>query len=194
MYFWRRDALYRTASEVGQNPILSRPPQYHPIICVLSWWREYLPSLRTVLWRQPLQPPSQEPPLALAISQRLDPASQSCSRVHAWCGHHSQRHKAWEYSNTWAYCKGMRFRVEHLFATYAGYSMWNATLLFPRGCAETDLWQQSRCLEHRYSPRNVGILTYELLIGRVPFEIRTEDDLERVVEDEIYFPKGTLTT
>jgi serine/threonine protein kinase len=28
---------------------------------------------------------------------------------------------------------------------------------------------------------NIGILTYELLYGRVPFEIRCEDDLQKVV-------------
>lgn len=37
---------------------------------------------------------------------------------------------------------------------------------------------------------NLGILTYELLYGRVPFEIRTEEDLVKVVDDDIYFPKG----
>lgn len=35
-----------------------------------------------------------------------------------------------------------------------------------------------------------GILTYELLYGRVPFEIRTEEDLIKVIDEEIYFPKG----
>jgi serine/threonine protein kinase len=29
-----------------------------------------------------------------------------------------------------------------------------------------------------------------LLYGRVPFEIRTEDDLVKVVDDDIYFPRG----
>ena len=30
------------------------------------------------------------------------------------------------------------------------------------------------------------------MYGRVPFEIRTEDDLVKVVDDDIYFPKGML--
>lgn len=33
-------------------------------------------------------------------------------------------------------------------------------------------------------------MAYELLFGRVPFEIRTEDDLVKVVDEEIYFSKG----
>lgn len=33
-------------------------------------------------------------------------------------------------------------------------------------------------------------MAYELLFGRVPFEIRTEDDLVKVVDEEIYFSKS----
>lgn len=38
---------------------------------------------------------------------------------------------------------------------------------------------------------SVGILTYELLFGRVPFEIQTEKDFVKIVEDEIKFSKIT---
>ena len=37
---------------------------------------------------------------------------------------------------------------------------------------------------------NIGILTYELLYGRVPFEIWSEEDLSKVVDDDIYFPRS----
>jgi aurora kinase len=37
---------------------------------------------------------------------------------------------------------------------------------------------------------NIGVLTYELLYGKVPFEIRTEEDLNKVVDDDIYFPRS----
>ena len=37
---------------------------------------------------------------------------------------------------------------------------------------------------------NIGILTYELVYCRVPFEIRKEEDIIKVVEDEIYFPRN----
>jgi hypothetical protein len=36
----------------------------------------------------------------------------------------------------------------------------------------------------------IGILAFELIYGRVPFEIRTEDDLVKVVDEDIYFPKS----
>jgi hypothetical protein len=36
----------------------------------------------------------------------------------------------------------------------------------------------------------VGILTYELLFGRVPFDINTERDFIKIVEDEIKFSKA----
>jgi serine/threonine protein kinase len=49
-------------------------------------------------------------------------------------------------------------------------------------------------LEPWYLFFNKGILTYELLYGRVPFEIRTEEDLVKVVGDEIYFPKSFPVT
>ena len=39
---------------------------------------------------------------------------------------------------------------------------------------------------------NLGIFTFELMYGRVPFEIRTEDDLVKVVDEDIYFPKGMM--
>jgi serine/threonine protein kinase len=32
------------------------------------------------------------------------------------------------------------------------------------------------------------------MYGRVPFEIRTEDDLVKVVDEEIYFPKSIPVT
>jgi aurora kinase len=38
---------------------------------------------------------------------------------------------------------------------------------------------------------SVGILTYELLFGRVPFDIATEQDFMKIVEDEIKFSKAT---
>jgi serine/threonine protein kinase len=37
---------------------------------------------------------------------------------------------------------------------------------------------------------NVGVMAYELLCGRVPFEIRSEEDLYKVVLEEIHFPKS----
>lgn len=37
---------------------------------------------------------------------------------------------------------------------------------------------------------NIGILVYELLYGRVPFDIKSHDDLEKIVKEEIYFPKS----
>ena len=36
---------------------------------------------------------------------------------------------------------------------------------------------------------NIGVLTYELAYGRVPFEIRSEEEVSRVIEEEIYFPR-----
>lgn len=38
---------------------------------------------------------------------------------------------------------------------------------------------------------SVGILTYELLFGRVPFDIVTERDFIKIVEEEIKFSKAT---
>ena len=49
-------------------------------------------------------------------------------------------------------------------------------------------------MEHRYAFKNAGILTYELLFGRVPFEIRTEEDLVKVVDEDIYFSKSIPIT
>ena len=37
---------------------------------------------------------------------------------------------------------------------------------------------------------NLGVLAYELLYGRVPFEIRSEEDLIKIVDEEIYFSKS----
>jgi serine/threonine protein kinase len=37
---------------------------------------------------------------------------------------------------------------------------------------------------------NVGILTYELLVGKAPFDIRSEGDLSKVIEEDIYFPRS----
>ena len=34
---------------------------------------------------------------------------------------------------------------------------------------------------------NVGVLTYELLYGSIPFEIRSLQDLSKIVEQEVYF-------
>jgi serine/threonine protein kinase len=45
-------------------------------------------------------------------------------------------------------------------------------------------------LEYRFDLTYIGILTYELIFGRVPFEIRTEDDLVKVIDEDIYFSKG----
>jgi serine/threonine protein kinase len=37
---------------------------------------------------------------------------------------------------------------------------------------------------------NVGVMAYELLYGRIPFEIRSEEDLVKIVEEEIYFSRS----
>jgi serine/threonine protein kinase len=37
---------------------------------------------------------------------------------------------------------------------------------------------------------NIGILVYELLYGKVPFDIRGENDLLKIVDEDICFPKS----
>jgi len=37
---------------------------------------------------------------------------------------------------------------------------------------------------------NIGVMTYELLFGEVPFEIRSESDLIKIVKEDIYFSKS----
>lgn len=34
----------------------------------------------------------------------------------------------------------------------------------------------------------IGILTFELLYGRVPFEIREQEDFQKIVYEEVSFP------
>ncbi len=37
---------------------------------------------------------------------------------------------------------------------------------------------------------NIGILVYELIYGKIPFDIRCERDLVKIVDEEVYFPKS----
>ena len=36
---------------------------------------------------------------------------------------------------------------------------------------------------------SVGILTYELLVGDIPFEISSEQELIKIIKEDITFPK-----
>ena len=53
---------------------------------------------------------------------------------------------------------------------------------------------QQQQYDNKIDVWNVGILTYELLYGRVPFEIRAVDDLVKVVDEDIYFPRSIPVT
>lgn len=50
-------------------------------------------------------------------------------------------------------------------------------------------------LEQEYDNKvdiwNIGILVFELLYGKVPFDIRSENDLVKIIDDDVYFPKNT---
>lgn len=41
---------------------------------------------------------------------------------------------------------------------------------------------------------DIGMMTYECLLGKIPFRIYSELDLNRIVEDEIKFPEYIDTT
>jgi serine/threonine protein kinase len=82
----------------------------------------------------------------------------------------------------------------HSLSSFEGHAVRNAALFLALGDPKDAVRQQNRCVEYRYSGFYLGILTYELLYGRVPFEIRTEDDLVKVVDEEIYFPKSIPIT
>ena len=49
---------------------------------------------------------------------------------------------------------------------------------------------QKRQYDNKVDIWNIGVLTYELLYGKVPFEVRTEEDLSKIIDDEIYFPRS----
>jgi serine/threonine protein kinase len=34
----------------------------------------------------------------------------------------------------------------------------------------------------------MGVLTFELIFGRIPFDIRTQEDMSKIVEEELKFP------
>ena len=70
------------------------------------------------------------------------------------------------------------------------YALRHSALQLTGSGPEAAVRQQDRHLEHRYAFPHAGILTYELLFGRVPFEIRSEEDLGKVVDEDIYFSKG----
>lgn len=84
----------------------------------------------------------------------------------------------------------MRLRVVDPLAAAQRHALRHSALQFPRSSPKAAVRQQDRHLEHRYSFLHAGILTYELLFGRVPFEIRSEEDLGKVVDEDIYFSKG----
>ena len=37
---------------------------------------------------------------------------------------------------------------------------------------------------------SIGVLTYELLHGNIPFEIRNPEDLNKIVEQDVYFSRN----
>lgn len=37
---------------------------------------------------------------------------------------------------------------------------------------------------------NTGILVFELVYGRVPFDIKSQEELGKIVDEDIYFPKN----
>jgi serine/threonine protein kinase len=41
---------------------------------------------------------------------------------------------------------------------------------------------------------DIGMMTYECLLGKVPFKVYTEMDLNRIVTDEVTFPSYVDTT
>ena len=49
---------------------------------------------------------------------------------------------------------------------------------------------QNKHYDNKIDVWNIGIMTYELFFSRVPFEIRSFEDLIKVVDEDIYFPKG----
>ena len=48
---------------------------------------------------------------------------------------------------------------------------------------------QKRQYDNKIDVWNIGVLAYELLFGRVPFEVRDSAELVKIVDEDIYFPK-----
>lgn len=53
---------------------------------------------------------------------------------------------------------------------------------------------QQKGYDNKIDVWSVGILTYELLYGRVPFEIVSQLDFAKIVYEDVKFPKYTETS
>jgi serine/threonine protein kinase len=47
---------------------------------------------------------------------------------------------------------------------------------------------QNKLYDKKIDIWSTGVLTFELIFGRIPFDIRAQEDLRKIVEEELKFP------